>query len=86
MAYLFFRGGDCAEDIQTNLKEEFKNKKGVKGCSADTILRLQKELSTEKEIKKSKAGTENQINTNARLNALNLSMLKKLKVFSETSL
>lgn len=80
---IYFSGGDCAEDIQTNLKEEFKNIKGVKACSADTILRLQKELSTEKEIKKAESGIENQINTNARLNTLNLAMLKKLNVFSE---
>jgi len=82
---IYFSGGDCAEDIQTNLKDEFKNIKNVKWCSADTILRLQKELSTEKEIKKSKSGIENQVNTNAGLNALNLSMLKKLKVFSEAT-
>ena len=38
-----FAGGDCAEDIQTNLKGEFENITKMKVCSVDTILRLQKE-------------------------------------------
>jgi len=51
---IYFAGGDCAEDIQTNLKVELSNIKNMKLCSADTILRLQKILNTEKEIHLSK--------------------------------
>jgi hypothetical protein len=51
---IYFAGGDCAEDIQTNLKVELSNVENMNLCSADTILRLQKPLNTEKEIHLSK--------------------------------
>jgi PII-like signaling protein len=51
--------------------------------SPDTILRVQQELATETQIIHSKAQVENQINTNKKLNRLNLSILKKLNVFDK---
>ena len=72
-----FAGGDCAEDIQTNLKGEFENITNMKVCSADTILRLQKELSTKKEIFYSKNQVKNEFNKNEKLNQLNISLLVK---------
>ncbi len=76
---IIFAGGDCAEDIQTNLKGEFENIAKMKICSADTILRLQKELSTEKEIIYSKNEVKNEFNKHSNLNALNMSILLKTK-------
>lgn len=79
---LFMAGGDCAEDIQVHLKDEFNNIKGLNNCSADTLLRMQKELITKKEIKFSKNNIENQINTNTNLNELNIEVLLKLKALN----
>lgn len=84
-----FAGGDCAEDIQTNLKAEFENITHMKVCSADTILRLQKELSTKKEIIYSKNEVKNEFNKHSKLNELNMSMLintKQLKQSGEYTL
>jgi len=74
---LNFCGGECAEDIQTHFKATLENTHSLNVCSADTILRLQKELSTEKEIKISKNGTRNEFNTNDKLNNLNIKLLVK---------
>jgi len=80
---LFLAGGDCAEDIQVHLKEEFDNVKGLNTCSADTLLRMQKELASEKEIRHSKNNVENQINTNSQLNELNIGLLLKLNALKK---
>jgi len=77
MWMLNFCGGECAEDIQTHFKATLENTHSLNVCSADTILRLQKELSTEKEIKISKNGTRNEFNTNDKLNNLNIKLLVK---------
>lgn len=79
---ILFSGGDCAEDIQTNLKSELSNVLNMKICSADTILRLQKELSLAKETHISKNNTTNEFSNNQVLNELNLAILlltKQLK-------
>jgi hypothetical protein len=83
---IFFAGGDCAEDIQDNLKTELSNVQGLSVPSADTLLRLQKELSTKKEYVYSKNNVENQINANDKLNILNLKLLKRLKIFETNKL
>ena len=70
-----FAGGDCAEDVQTNLKSELSNVTNLNLCSADTILRLQKTLSQEKEIFLSKANVVNEFSENDKLNDLNMSIL-----------
>lgn len=72
---ILFSGGDCAEDIQTNLKSELSNVVNMKICSADTILRIQKELSLAKETHISKNNTINEFSNNAILNKLNLAIL-----------
>lgn len=48
---IIFAGGDCAEDISTNLKEELlqtclpdRQVENLQVCSPDTLLRLQKIL------------------------------------------
>jgi len=76
---ILFAGGDCAEDIQTNLKTELSNILNMKLCSADTILRLQKNLNLGKEVHLSKAGTVNEFSKNDILNCLNIDILLKTK-------
>ena len=58
---LVFAGGDCAEDIQTHLKTELNSTLLTNVCSADTLLRGQKELATGTEKLFSKNNIENQI-------------------------
>lgn len=83
MWMIVFAGGDCAKDIQEHLKTELENTIEMNVSSADTILRVQQELASDTQIIHSKAQVENQINTNKKLNNLNLSILKKLNVFDE---
>ncbi len=70
-----FAGGDCAEDIHMNLKGELLQIENLNICSADTILRLQKELALDKEIHISKSKIVNEFSKHSTLNALNLDML-----------
>lgn len=70
-----FAGGDCAEDIQTNLKDELLQIENLNVCSPDTILRLQKQLSLDKEIHISKSHSVNEFSKHVVLNAMNLEML-----------
>ncbi|MEG3978770.1 IS1380 family transposase [Microcoleus sp. herbarium8] len=72
---ILFSGGDCAEDIQTNLKSELSDVLEMKICSADTLLRLQKELSVAKETHISKNNSTNEFSHNLVLNRLNLAIL-----------
>lgn len=72
---ILFAGGDCAEDIHTNLKSELSSVQGMNVSSPDTILRLQKELCLDKEIHLSKANVINEFSKNERLNELNLAIL-----------
>jgi hypothetical protein len=72
---ILLAGGDCAEDIHTNLKSELCNVQGMNVSSPDTILRLQKELSPSKEIHLSKAKVITEFSKNERLNELNLAIL-----------
>jgi hypothetical protein len=83
MWMIVFAGGNCAEDIQEHLKAELENTLDMNVSSPDTILRVQQELATQTQIIHSKAQVENQINTNEKLNRLNLSILRKLNVFDE---
>jgi len=70
-----FAGGDCAEDIHTNLKGELLQIENHNVCSPDTILRVQKQLSLDKEIHISKSNSINEFSKHSTLNALNLDML-----------
>jgi hypothetical protein len=76
---ILFAGGDCAEDIQTNLNSELSNVMNMKICSADTILRLQKSLNSGKEVHLSKKNTVNEFSKNDILNRLNMSILLQTK-------
>jgi len=69
MCYTTFCGGDCAEDINY-VKNTFQHLKGMKTASPDTLLAMQKELSTDAEEITSESGTVNKININDRLNDL----------------
>ena len=70
-----FAGGDCAEDIHINLKGELEPIKNLNICSPDTILRVQKQLSLDKEIHISKSNTVNEFSKHAGLNALNFKLV-----------
>ncbi len=61
---LFLAGGDCAEDIGEHLKSDLLQILNLKVCSADTIGRILKSLSQEKEIHLSNAGIEHQPSIN----------------------
>jgi hypothetical protein len=81
-----FAGGDCAEDIHTNLKEELLEIKGLRVCSPDTILKVQKSLALEKIIHKGKSKSDNEFSTHQALNALNLEMLVNTGVLKQGQL
>jgi hypothetical protein len=81
---ILFSVGDCAEDIQTNLKSELSNVLNMKIRSEDALLSLQKELCLAKEIYISKNNSTNDFSNNAVLNKLNLAILlltKQIKVW-----
>ncbi len=75
-------GGGCAEDITEHLRDELEQVKEFKVCSADTLLRMQKELSTEKETFISKGNIEHDFNINLNLNRLMVQLLVKTKQLS----
>jgi len=68
-------GGKCAEDITQHLRNELEQIPGFKVCSADTLLRMQKELTTEKETFISDSGTVHEFNINQNLNDLMVKLL-----------
>ncbi|HSW68253.1 MAG TPA: IS1380 family transposase [Bacteroidales bacterium] len=68
-------GGECAEDITLHLRSELEQLKGFKVCSADTLLRMQKELATEKETCVSKSNIAHEYNINEKLNNLLVRLL-----------
>lgn len=72
---VFYSGGDCAEDIQTHLKEHLKAIPNNNVSSADTILRGIKELATPNLTYCSEQGKSYNFNVNERLNALNIKSL-----------
>ncbi|MDA3930125.1 MAG: IS1380 family transposase [Prolixibacteraceae bacterium] len=75
-------GGECAEDITENLRKELGQIKEFEVCSADTLLRMQKELSTPKETYVSDTGIEHDFNVNTKMNKLMVRLLvdsKQLK-------
>lgn len=76
---LILCGGECAEDITENLREELKQVQNFKPSSADTLLRMQKELSTPKETFKSLTGIEHEFNVNLGMNRLMLKLLVESK-------
>lgn len=75
-------GGQCAEDITVHLRQELAQVKGLDVCSADTLLRMQKELATEKETFLSESGIEHDFNINMDMNQLMVELLIKTKQLS----
>ena len=73
---VYFTGGDCAEDINEHLRPHLKQVKGIEVCSADTLLRGIKELSTPTETLISSTGVAHEFNINLSLNKLLLKALK----------
>ncbi len=81
---IYLCGGDCIEDLQTHLKPHFKKNPFVHLPSSDTVLKRLKELSEDNNQTRTKrGGVEHSYNNNSRLGNLNISMLKKLGVFSK---
>jgi len=76
---LILCGDECAEDITENLRGELEQIKNFYPSSADTLLRMQKELSTAKEIYVSASGIEHELNVNMDLNRLIVNFLVKCK-------
>ncbi|MBK3519412.1 hypothetical protein [Carboxylicivirga marina] len=72
-------GGECAEDITENLCKELGQVKGFDVCSADILLRIQKELSTQKETYVSDTGIEHDFNVNTKMNKLIVRLLIEKK-------
>ena len=72
---MIFCGGECAEDISEHLKGEIGQIRDIDLCSADTLLKMQKELATQKEVHISKNGVEHQLNTNLKMNELLVELL-----------
>ena len=68
-------GGECAEDITEHLRTELAHVNGFEVCSADTLLRMQKELATKKETVISKTGIEHDFNINMKMNKLLVKLL-----------
>ena len=69
MTYTTFCGGECAEDLNY-VSDTFRHLKGLKVPSPDTLLKMQKELSTPTEQIESSSGVINKININEKLNSL----------------
>jgi hypothetical protein len=74
---IFLNGGDCAEDINEHLRSNLKQVRGLSVCSADTILRGIKELSTPIEEYVSDSGVKHYFNINTNLNKLLVKALVK---------
>ena len=72
--YTCFIGGQCAEDINY-INKGLVNMKDYKVSSADTILRLQKQLSCENELVESTSGKQYKFNANEKLNQLLVSIV-----------
>jgi hypothetical protein len=70
-----FCGGSCAEDINEHLRSELSHLKGFNVCSADTLLRMQKELATEKETFTAPSGVKHEFNINLKMNRLMVKLL-----------
>lgn len=75
LSNVFYCGGDCAEDIQTHVGNDLKSIPGNIVSSADTVLRVVKELATDNSEFVSQQGKLYNFNINKNLNALNIKSL-----------
>jgi len=84
---IYLCGGDCIEDISTNLKGHIGNNPFYKVPSPDRILGRFKQLAIAKSILKSPRGTaKHEFGINQQLNQLNVKILKKLKALEGSEL
>ena len=79
-------GGECADDTTEHLGDELNQVENVKACSADTLLRMQKELATEKETFLSKNNIEHDFNINQKMNQFMVRLLASGKQHSSGAL
>ena len=82
LSYITFCGGDCAEDVEY-LRNTFRHLKNMKTPSPDTLLAMQKELSTDSVEIISEKNTVNKININEKLNSAMLKLALYLGVLNE---
>jgi hypothetical protein len=75
LSNVFYCGGDCAEDIQTHVGNDLKLIPGNVVSSADTVLRVVKELATDNTEFVSQQGKSYNFNINKKLNSLNIKSL-----------
>lgn len=75
-------GGTCAEDINVHLKSELEQVQGFSACSADTLLRMQKELATEKQTIVSDTNIAHDLNINLDMNRLMVELLVETRQLS----
>lgn len=84
---IYLCGGDCIEDLQTNLKHGIGRNPFFKMPSPDTVLRRFSSLATESQFCRTKRGTvDHAFNTNAVLEKLNIEVLKMLGAFDSDEL
>lgn len=84
---VYLCGGDCIEDLQTHLKNHFRQNPFIKIPSPDTVLRRLASLSKPCLKCKTKRGTvEHDYSINYKLEQLNISILKQLGVFDQNEL
>jgi hypothetical protein len=83
---VYFCGGDCIEDIQTNLRAHFKNNPFINLPSSDTVLKRLAELATKPESCCTTRGkVTHDFNSNEVLYKLNLALLSRLDAFKSDS-
>ncbi len=75
-------GGECAEDITEHFRRELEQIKDFSVCSADTLLRMQKELATTKQTYISSTAVQHDFNINMKLNELRIELLIHCKQLS----
>lgn len=84
---VYLCGGDCIEDIESNLKPHLNKNPFCKIPGADTILRRLKGLVEETKTCRTKRGiVDHQYCTNDLLSNLNILLLKKLGSFKQSVL
>jgi hypothetical protein len=83
---LFYCGADCAEDLNINIRAAFKDNPYIKVPSPDRVLSRLKELSEPSLQTTTPRGNKlHHMSYSNRLNKLNLSILKRLRLFSKNN-
>jgi hypothetical protein len=82
---LNFTGGDCAEDITEHLRPYLADIKGIAVPGADTLLRVQKQLATDKEVFTTDKGICHELNINENMNRLMVRQLVHCNQLSRTN-